>query len=209
MEDPQPLFNFGQSDPKSLDMDSDTTAVVSKRQDLERERRIKRDAILTEKRKMENLKVSDSATSAYEHLQKAILNTRNTIREQVPARRRINKEKVLKKRRNINSAELGLEEALQETSKRITYPRSESSESPNLRRMETQRRIKNNRDWVLQSRRRLRYLSPVEDRNGAKESRPSAINILSRQYSHSGCLLSPANTSGKMRTGQCNHPRGG
>ncbi|XP_075706365.1 uncharacterized protein LOC142740827 [Rhinoderma darwinii] len=193
VEDPEPLFTVGQGNQKPLDMDGDTSEEASKRKDLERGRKIKRDAILTEKRKMENLKVSDSANSAYEQLQKTILNTRNNIREQVPARRRINKEKILKQRRNINSAELDSEEDLQETPKRITYPRSESSESPNLQRMETQKRIKNNRDWVLQSRRRLRYMSPVEDGNGAKQSRPSTINTASRQSNKHNCMVSPAN----------------
>ncbi|XP_040264865.1 protein kinase C delta type-like [Bufo bufo] len=146
---------------------------------------------------MESLKEADSAISAYKQLQKTILNNRKNIREEVPARRRINKEKVLKQRRNINSAELVLEELLQVTPKRITCPRSESSESLNLRRLETQKRIKNNRDWVLQSRRRLRYLSPVEDKNGANRSRPSFINTTSRQYEHHSCMVSPANTSGE------------
>ncbi|XP_044125226.1 protein kinase C theta type-like [Bufo gargarizans] len=196
MEDPEALFTFGQSNQQPLDMDSDTSEVVSKRKDLERERKIKRDAILTEKRKIENLKEADSAISAYKQLQETILNNRKNIREEVPARRRINKENILKQRRNINSAELEPEELLQITPKSITCPRSESSESLNLRRLETQKRIKNNRDWVLQSRRRLRYMSPVEDKNCANRSRPSSVNITSRQYEHHSCMVSPANTSG-------------
>ncbi|XP_075711080.1 serine/threonine-protein kinase Sgk1-like [Rhinoderma darwinii] len=177
-EQQEPLFALGRNDNQLPDIDNDASEMVSKRQNLERLRKIKRHEMLTEKRKMENLMESDSANSADEGLQMTILNTRKEIRELIADRRRTNNDKILQKRRNMISTELELEEVFPETPSHVSFSRSVSRETPNLQSEASQKRIKNNRDWVVQCRRRLIYARPIVNGNGAlRRSRSSAINM--------------------------------
>ncbi|XP_075688597.1 uncharacterized protein LOC142657452 [Rhinoderma darwinii] len=177
-EEQELLFAFGRKDNQPTDLDIDASEMASKRQNLEKMRKIKRHVILTEKRKIENLMKSDSVNSADEELQRTILNTRKEIRELVADRRRINKGKIHQKQRKIISTELELKEVLQKTPRRVPFSRSKSRESLNQLKEETQKRIKNSRDWVVQCRRHLRYARPIVNGNGAFGiSRSSALNI--------------------------------
>ncbi|XP_069594506.1 uncharacterized protein [Ranitomeya imitator] len=128
-------------------MDSDASEMASKRHTLEKMRKTKRHEILTKKRNMENLMESHSAASA--ELQRTILISLRKIGDLVPEIRRRNKDAILNKRRNI-SAELELEEVLQETPRDVTSSRSERLETPNLQRAASQKRIIINGNDALQ-----------------------------------------------------------
>ncbi|XP_077148949.1 protein kinase C delta type-like isoform X2 [Ranitomeya variabilis] len=172
-EEQVPLFALGRKDSILPDMDTGASKMATKRQTLEKIRKTKRHEILTEKRNMETLMESHSAASAA--LQRAIKISLKKIGDLVPEIRRRNKDAILSKRRTI-SAELELEEVLQETSRHVTFSRSESLETPNLQRAAAQKMIRNSRDWVVQC--SLIYAKPIINGNGAlQRSRTSAENI--------------------------------
>ncbi|CAJ0963490.1 unnamed protein product [Ranitomeya imitator] len=131
--------------------------MASKRQNVEKMRKSKRHEILTERRIMENLKESHSVASA--ELQRAILTSFKQIGDLAPAIRMRNKEAILNKRRNI-SADLKLDEVLQETPRQVSS-RSERKDILDLQRAAAKERTRNDRDWVIQHRRHLTYATPM------------------------------------------------
>ncbi|XP_077117144.1 uncharacterized protein LOC143773632 isoform X1 [Ranitomeya variabilis] len=172
-EEQVPLFAFGRKDSIQPNMDTGASEMATKRQTVEKMRKTKRHEILTKKRNMENLMESHSVASA--ELQRAIIISLKKIGDLVPEIRRRSKDAILNKRRNI-SAEIELEEVLQETPRHVTFSRSESLEKQNLQRVAAQKSIRNSRDWVVQC--SLIYANPIINGNSAiRRSRTSVENI--------------------------------
>ncbi|KAM4017581.1 ribosomal protein S6 kinase 2 beta-like isoform 2-T2 [Anomaloglossus baeobatrachus] len=161
-EEQEPIFALGRKDFILPDMDTVASEMASKRQNLDKMRKNKRHDFLTEKRKMETPSETHSAASA--ELQKAIHSSLRKLGELAPEIRRRNKDAILNKRMNI-CAEIELEEDLQERPSHVTSE-SESEDTLNLQRAAAQKRIKNNRDWAVQCRRRLIYAKPIINGNG-------------------------------------------
>ncbi|XP_071983549.1 protein kinase C alpha type-like isoform X2 [Engystomops pustulosus] len=171
------FFALGRND-KPSDMDNDASNMVFKRQTLEKTRNTKRHEILNQKRNMENILESHSENSTDEDLQRDILIAMKKIGELVPATRRRNKDTLLKRWRNIISTELEMEEPLQKRPRHVSSSRSEGHQTSNLKREAAQKRIRNNRDWVVQCRRCLIYARPIINGNGAlRRSRSSSIDM--------------------------------
>ncbi|XP_077137741.1 uncharacterized protein LOC143803863 [Ranitomeya variabilis] len=161
-EEPIPLFALGQKDITLPDMDTDASEMASKRQTLDKMRKTKRHEILTEKRNMENLMESHSAASA--ERQRAIIISLKKIGDLVPEMRRRNKDAILNKRRNI-SAELELDEVLQDTPRDVTSSSSESLETLTLQRTATlERTIINENDALQRSRTSAENISIPENK---------------------------------------------
>ncbi|CAJ0964549.1 unnamed protein product [Ranitomeya imitator] len=151
------LFALGRKDTILTNMDTHASETASKRQNLEKMRKSKRHEILTERRIMENLKESHSVASA--ELQRDILTSLKKIGDLAPAIRMKNKEAILNKRRNI-SADIKLDEVLQETPRQVSS-RSERRDILDLQRAAAKKRARNGRDWVIQHRRHLTYATPM------------------------------------------------
>ncbi|XP_077148811.1 serine/threonine-protein kinase Sgk1-like [Ranitomeya variabilis] len=161
-EEPVPLFALGRKDFILPDMDTDASEMASKRQTLEKMRKTKRHEILTEKRNMENLMESHSAASA--ERQRANIISFTKIRDLVPEMRRKSKDAILNKRRNI-SAELELDEVLQDTPRDVTSSSSESLETLTLQRTATlERTIINENDALQRSRTSAENISIPENK---------------------------------------------
>ncbi|XP_071972710.1 serine/threonine-protein kinase Sgk2-like [Engystomops pustulosus] len=191
-EEQEPLFNLWVMDCPPTDVDIDDSNMAYKRLDLEKTRKIKRHEILTQKRKMENLMESHSAD---EDLNRAILNSMKKLGELVPASRRRNKYSILKKLRNISS-ELEMEEVLQVTPQHVSFTRSHSPETPNRQREAAKRRIRNNRDWVVQGLRGLIYAKAIINGNGAlRRSGSPAINTSFTESKKGSEIVSAPNAS--------------
>ncbi|KAM4017229.1 calcium-independent protein kinase C-like isoform 1-T1 [Anomaloglossus baeobatrachus] len=156
------LFALGRNDVIIPDMDTDALKMASKRQNLEKIGKTRRHELFTKRRKLETPVQTNSADSA--ELQRAILIALKKLGELVPEIRRRNKDALLNKRRNI-SAEIELEEDLQE--RHVTSSYGSEDDTLNLQRAAAQKRIKNNRDWVVQCRRRLINPQHMINGNGA------------------------------------------
>ncbi|XP_077148885.1 serine/threonine-protein kinase Sgk1-like isoform X2 [Ranitomeya variabilis] len=197
------LFALGRKDTILPNMDTDASEMASKRQNLEKMRKNKRHEILTERRIMENLKESHSVASA--ELQRAILTSFKKIGDLAPAIRMKNKEAILNKRRNI-SADIKLDEVLQETPRQVSS-RSERKDIQDLQRAAAKKRTRDGRDWVIQQRRHLTYATPMINGHDAlwrSQSSTKTISIPSILFHLS--VSSPERAMdedepGKMQTG--------
>ncbi|KAM4024494.1 uncharacterized protein ACNLHF_025363 isoform 2-T2 [Anomaloglossus baeobatrachus] len=158
------MFALGRTDNILPDMDTDATVMVSKQKNLEKRRKMKRQKILTIRRKMEDLVEVHSAASANAEFQGKFLAALKKFGELAPEIRRRNKKAILIKRRNIISMEKEPEEVFKKTPKHFSS-RSGSLDTGNLKRAAAQNRIKNSRDWVVQQKRHLTYAKPCINGN--------------------------------------------